>query len=187
MPFDTKMLPPDSPCWKSFSVHFGTPEQVPERLASWRESIGGPDEASNWSDLWEQFLHQGTITDAAYAAVPHIVRELERIAPRNRLNYLVEVAEIEAARHETTSPRLPPDLGEAYHAAIAHARQLAVECLSLEWPKIEFRYLLSVLASLHGHGVLGDLIFYLDALCGECEKCGGCVYPEDIQESGYVK
>jgi len=108
MPPDTKMLPPDSPRWKSFSVHFGTPEQVPERLASWRESIGGPDEASNWSDLWEQFLHQGTITDAAYAAVPHIVRELERIAPMNRLNYLVEVAEIESARHETTSPRLPP-------------------------------------------------------------------------------
>ena len=181
------MLPLDSPRWKSFSVYFGTPGQVPTRLESWRKSIGGPVEDSEWSDLWEQFLHQGTITDAAYAAVPHIVQELERITPGKRFDYLVEVALIESARHVTGSPGLAPDLADAYHAAIAHARQLAVECLSLGWPKIEFRYLLSILATLHGHDVLGDLLLNLDSLCGECEKCGERVYPEDIQKSGYIK
>jgi hypothetical protein len=35
--------------------------------------------------------------------------------------------------------------------------------------------------------VLGDLLFDLDGLCGECPKCGNLVYADEIQESGYVK
>lgn len=182
------MLPLDSPRWKSFLTYFGTPEQVPQRLASWRESIGSRDEERQWSDLWEQFLHQFTITDAAYAAVPHVVRELDRIEPRKRFDYLVELALIESARQtDAGSPALAPDLADAYHAAVSSARRFAVELLSLEWPKLEFRYLMSVLASLHGHGGLGELIFHLDCLCGQCPKCGEFVYPDRIQDSGYVK
>jgi hypothetical protein len=36
-------------------------------------------------------------------------------------------------------------------------------------------------------GVLGDLIFNLDALSGTCPKCGELVYPEEVDASGYVK
>jgi hypothetical protein len=186
-PPEIQMLSLDSPRWKSFSTYFGSPEQVPQRLASWRESIGGPDEDLQWSELWEQFLHQFTITDAAYAAVPHVVGDLDRVAPRKRFDYLVELALIEGARQSAGAPELASDLAHPYYTAMAKARHLAVECLSLELPKIEFRYLLSILASLHGHGVLGDLIFHLDCLCGECPKCGEFVYPDEIQGSGYAR
>jgi hypothetical protein len=98
------MVPLDSPQWNSFRTYFGTPEQVPERLASWQKSIGSPEEESKWSDLSEQFLHQFTITDAAYAAVPHVVRDLGRVDPRKRFDYLVELGLIEAARQ--TDPGL---------------------------------------------------------------------------------
>src|SRR5436190_888834 len=109
------MLSLDSPRWKSFRTYFGTPEQVPQRLASWRQSIGSPDEDSRWSELWEQFLHQFTITDAAYAAVPHVVRELGRVELRRRLDYLVELALIESARQtDAGSPALAPDLADSY-------------------------------------------------------------------------
>jgi hypothetical protein len=182
------MLPLDSPRWKSFSTYFGTPEQVPQRLASWRQSIGSPDEESQWCDLWEQFLHQGTITDAAYAAVPHVVWELDRVEPRKRFDYLVELALIESARQtDGGAPALAADLADSYHAAIREACRLSVMLLSLEWPKIEFRYLTSILASLHGHGGLGDLIFHLDGLCGQCPRCSEFVYPDRVQDSGYVK
>jgi hypothetical protein len=182
------MLPLDSPRWKSFSTYFGTPEEVPLRLLSWRRSIGGPNEESEWTDLWEQFLHQCTITDAAYATLPHVVQELHRVEPLNRFDYLVELALIESARQTGgASPVLPHDLAESYYTAIRDARQMAVELLSLDWPKIEFRYLMSILASLHGHAGLGDLIFNLDSLCGECPKCGEFVYPDRIQDSGYIK
>jgi hypothetical protein len=82
---------------------------------------------------------------------------------------------------------LQPDLADSFHAAISDVRRFAVELLSLEWPKIGFRYLMSIVASLHGHGGLGELIFNLDGLCGQCPKCGEFVFPDDIQDSGYAK
>jgi hypothetical protein len=100
----------------------------------------------------------------------------------------MDVSLIESARQtDEGSPELETDLAESYHAAISQARRLAIGLLSLEWPKIEFRYLLSLLASLHGHGVMGFLVFNLDCLCGRCPKCDELVYPEEIHESGYVK
>jgi hypothetical protein len=182
------MLPLDSPRWQSFHTFFGSPDEVPRRLASWRQSIGSPDEESQWSETWEQFLHQFTITDAAYAAVPHVVRELDRVEPRKRFDYLVELALIESARQtDVGAPPLATDLADSYHAAVVRARRFAVELLSLEWPKIDFRYLLSILASLHGHGEMGNLLFNLDCVCGTCATCGEVVYPDEIQDSGYVK
>jgi hypothetical protein len=100
----------------------------------------------------------------------------------------MELALIESARQTDGSPPLAPDLADPYHAAVGSARRYALELLSLEWPKIEFRYLMCIVASLHGHGGLGELIFHLDCLCGQCPKCGErFVYPDEIQESGYVK
>jgi len=186
MQFDTKMLPLDSPRWKSLSVHFGTPEQVPARLTSWQKSIGKPDEDSEWTNLSEQFLHSGSITDCAYAVVPHVVCEIERAAATKRLYYLADIAWIEATRCEPGSPVLSSDLADGYHGAIAYARRLSVECLSLEWPKTEFRYLLGILACLHGHGVLGDTLIDLSGLGAECPRCGEVVFPENLVKSGYL-
>ncbi len=178
------MLPLDSPRWRSFGTYFGSPEQVPQRLASWRQSIGSPAEESCWWDLSDQILHQGTITDAAFAAVPHVLKDLHLVEPRRRLEYLVGLSMIESARQmDSGAPALAADLADAYHKAVAQARRFAVELLALEWPKIEFRYILSILAGLHGHGVLGDLIFNMDSLCGDCPKCGESVYPDEIQDS----
>ena len=179
------MLPLDSSRWTAFSTFFDSPEQMPQRLTSWRDAIGGPDEASQWADLQEQFLHQFTITDAAYAVLPYLVEELARLTPEKAFEYLVSVALVEAARQQPEAPALPPDLADAYHAAIVRARRLAMESLSLDWSKAEFRYLLSALSSLHGHGVMGELLFHLDCICGTCPNCGTSVYPEEIPKSGY--
>ena len=185
MPQGNAVLPLDSPRWAEFEVYFGQPRQVPERLALWRESIGGPAEKRRWSELWEQFLHQFSITGAAYAAVPHVVGELNRISARDRFEYLVEIGLIESARQSEGAPALPEDLAPAYFGAVDEAKRLSAALLSLEWPKVEFRYVLSVLASLHGHGVMGDMLFHLDCICGEC-RCGEVVYPDEVQQSGYV-
>ena len=126
------------------------------------------------------------ITDAAYAAFPHIVRALNGVAPKKRLNYLADITWINDDRQLPEAPELPKDLAEAYHAAIDQARSLAIECLSVEWEKIEFRHLLSIVASLHGHGFLGSVLFNLDSLSGECPKCGETVYPDTLENSGYV-
>jgi hypothetical protein len=189
MPSTTGILPLDSPRWKSLSTCSGAPEDVPQQIALWAASIGGPKERPEWTNLSNLFLpecRQCMITNAAYAAVPHIVRALNGVALKQRLDYLADVVLIEDDRQQPESPELPQDLAEAYHAAIHQARPLAIECLSCEWEKIEFRYLLSIVASLHGHGFLGSVLFDLDSLSGECPKCGETVYPDTLEKSGYV-
>ena len=179
------MLPLNSRRWCTFKTYFGKAADLPERIHRWQRAIGEADEKSLWHDLWEMFLHQFTITDAAYAVTPNIVAELQRVAPAERFDYLVDVGLVEAARRKEKAPRLPDDLAEEYHAAIRQARGFAISCLSLELPKEEFRYLISTLCSLHGHDVLGDMLFHQDCICGECPQCGEHVYPEEIQDSGY--
>ena len=53
--------------------------------------------------------------------------------------------------------------GSAY-ALLAAKAGLAVELLSLGWPKIQFRYLLCILASLHGRRRVLDRGFCLSHL-----------------------
>jgi hypothetical protein len=181
------MLSLDSPRWGSFHTYFGSPDEVPQRLIAWRASIGSPDEELCWSELSDQFLHQGTITDAAYAAVPLVVRELGRVELSRRFDYMVRLGLIESARQtDSQAPTLPADFALEYHAAIADAGRLAAGLLALEWPKLEFRYLLSAIASLYGHGIMGNLLFRLDGLSGDCPGCGKCIYPDEVYQSGYV-
>lgn len=181
------MLPLDSPRWKSFSTFFGSSEQVPMRLAAWRQSIGTLDENAKWTELHDTFLHQYSITDAAYAVVPHVCQELARLESKWRIKYLVELALIDSARQRGWSESTRPcDLSDSYHAAISDARRFSVELLTLELPPIDFRSLISVLAVLHGHAGLGDLILHLECIYGECTKCGELVFPERIQLSGYA-
>ena len=179
------MLPLDNPRWNCFKTFFGNPEEVPIRIKKWMEAIGSDEEKSTWEELCEQFLHQYTIADSAYAVAPFVIQGMERIPAAKRLYYLVDIGLIESARLKKRSPDLPSDLAESYHASVRQGRTYAVECLTLDLPKIEFRYLISTISTLYGHDVLGDLIFSLDCLCGPCPKCGGFVYPEQIQESGY--
>lgn len=182
----TWMLSLDSLRWESLRTYRGAGAELPAAIRKWREAIGGEEEEPLWTDLWERFLHQGTITDAAYAAAPHVVQELKRIAPQNRLDYLVQLGIVESARASQVSPDLPEYLADSYNEAVMEARSYAVACLSLGLRKAEFRYLVSALCSFYGHGELGNLIFDLDALHGVCPECGEWVYPEDIQESGYI-
>jgi hypothetical protein len=160
---------------------------LPSRIKQWSESITGDKDERTYPELCDQFLCQGTITDAAYAVIPYIVQELRRINTDEKLSYLVTVAAVEQARvSDDDAPELPADLKEAYEAAIKTTRGFAVECLKQDWPKIEFRFLMSVIASVHGHGGLGEILFNLDCACGTCPTCDESVYPEEIQESGYI-
>jgi hypothetical protein len=77
--------------------------------------LGGETEAA-WQELWNKLHHQGSVGEASYAAVPHLVRiHINRDAPD--WNTYALVATIEEVRHNSRNPPLPPDLREAYEAA----------------------------------------------------------------------
>lgn len=176
----------DSPRWKAFKTYFGSSQDLPRRIAAWMASIGGPDEERKWDELWEQFLHQGTITEAAYAVVPYVARELAHVAPHDRLMYFVQLGLIESAR-QSSAPEIPDDLAASYHAAVAELGRVSVESLLGTWDKPDFRFLLGAVSSLCGHGALGNILFKLDALGGQCPNCGKWVYPDGVEESGYAE
>jgi hypothetical protein len=113
----------------------------------------------------------------AYATTPYLTAELPRVLPPQRLERVIDLGFIEFGRHRLNAPEMPHDLAEDYFTALITARRLSLECLSAEWPKREFRYLMSAIANLHGRGDFGLLLFNLDALCGDCPQCGKSVYP----------
>lgn len=179
------MLPLDGPRWLSFKVFFGESAELPRRIKAWQTGIATKREPTLRAELTEQFLHQFSITEAAYAAVPHVIVTLASLPPRRRLEALAEVGLVEAARQGDGTPRIPHGLSGAYTASIERARAMSLELFSLKWSKDEFRHLLSFTASLHGHGVLGELLFNLGCLGGSCPSCGEFVHLEEIEESGY--
>lgn len=71
------MIPLDSAKWADFSCTRGPAIRVPELLraiyAFPYERGDREYEAEVWGDLWGLLCHQGTISSASFAAVPHLV------------------------------------------------------------------------------------------------------------------
>jgi hypothetical protein len=179
------MLPLDSPFWDELNTQFGKARELPAQILRWQRAIGQPEEESCWDDLWSQFLYELQITDAAFAVVPYVAGELERVAPDRWLDYLWVLEHVEIARLKADAPGLPPALANAYQAAIKQAQRMATQALSLDLSKADFRSVVSALCSLHGHPVFGDLIGRLGGISERCPKCGEPVYHQAIQQSGY--
>jgi hypothetical protein len=131
------MLPLDSPRWSELDTFFGEPEKVPHVLGEWIDSIGFDQESTIYSrDLFNIFLHQGTITNVAFAVVPWIVENCNRSELTCRVDYLADVALVELNRlsYGVYSIRdggdaEPEWLMEAYKSAIERAQSMAEDVL----------------------------------------------------------
>lgn len=175
----------DSTKWATLSTFFGDPSDLPGHLRRWQDALGTSTEEDVYADFYECFLHQATITDAAYAVVPYIVEALDQRRTKRVFDYVTDLGLIEANRLTPHSPKMPEGLDIKYADAIARAQSHAVGLLSVDRPKPDFRYLLCAIAGLYGHPVLAFILFHLDCITGECANCGEQVYPEEIQKSGY--
>jgi hypothetical protein len=179
------MLPLDSPTWSDLNTQFGKASEAPELIRRWQGSIGQPEEEDSWDDLWSQFLYELEITDAAFAVVPYVAQELERVAPQRWLDYLWVFEHVEIARLKADAPPLPPALGSSYQVALKQVQSIATKALSLDLSKDDFLAVVCAVCSLHGHPALGGLIGRLGGICKRCPKCGEFICPPEIQQSGY--
>jgi hypothetical protein len=175
----------DDKRWRSLRTFFHSGRTLPGLIRRWQAGLGSPEAEEVWAELRDLFLHQLTITNAAYAVLPYMVAGLERVPVGKRLNYLVDLGVSEAARRNPGSPAFPDGLAEAYKASIEAARPFAIGLLGRRMPRSDYRWLVGVVCSVHGHPRLADLLFNLDCMCGECPKCGEVVYPDETQASGY--
>ncbi len=179
------MLPLDSPRWAEFDTFGDAPRALPGYLARLAAATGTPDEEAAWATVRDAFYCQNCIRpETAFAAIPHAVPSLVRMAPAARLDAIVDVGAIEAARGGLP---VPDDLFPAeYAAAVRQCLGLALDLVGTVADRESFRYLLGAVACLSGHYRLGEILYQLDSLAGTCPKCGETVYPDEMKESGYA-
>src|SRR5688500_9541152 len=93
------MLPLNDDRWKQLTTFFGESENLPSLISDWLKSIGSDKEEIVYErDLLDLFLHQATITNAAFAVVPWLVHVCKEGITKFQVEYLTDVALVEANR-----------------------------------------------------------------------------------------
>lgn len=162
------MLSLDSPKWNELQSNYGTGQNVAQLLS---QAFAG-DPLDDWYDnLFQELLHQYTLSQAAYAALPYMV-EIARQRPDTRIHMLILIGSCCAHTTDPGAPALPLEFKEEWHAAIQESLALITDLLAEgQFTENEMRYLLASLAALHGHSQLSQVI---EALGAEliCPQCG---------------
>jgi len=111
--------------------------------------------------LLHLFLHQATITNAAFAVVPWLVDVCAKYQSRFQVEYLTDVSLVEANRlkHGVYFNRhgtevFPKWLMSDYHEAIVEARNLVDKVLEIEPDKERKRGLVAMKPALFGNADL---------------------------------
>ena len=166
------MLALESPRWSQLRHAYGSAADTPELL---RRVLNDPEE-DDWDDLFGTLTHQGDVSTAAYAAVPHIVRSALGKPPDQQPMYWSFVSSV--ARHGQPSA-LDEDIARAYHEALSLAGPAILRLLKGgPCSATNAVYLLEAAAAVHGH--LGAA-WCLDGLADgeftvECPSCSSWIY-----------
>jgi hypothetical protein len=115
------MLPLNSRRWRTVETFCHAPGvsggvEVRDLLKRWRDAIGTSDAKRLYRQLRDYFTQQYSIKDAAYAVIPHVVKELERLPPTDRVWCLIDIGVTELATVNPHQPGLPDDLEDDYLA-----------------------------------------------------------------------
>jgi hypothetical protein len=154
--------------WNELQSNYGTGSSVARLLS---RAIAG-DPLDDWyDDLFQELLHQYTLSQAAYAALPHLV-EIARQRADTRMHMLILIGACCAHITDPGAPALPLEFKEEWHSAIQEALALIADLLAEgQFTENEMRYLLASLAALHGHSQLSQAIEALDVEV-VCPQCG---------------
>lgn len=129
------MIPLDSSQWSNFSCTRGPASRVPELLRAIyahphvceRHSVQG----EIWTDLWDLLCHQGTISSASFAAVPHFVEAALTARPGTLHWSLVALpVEIERSRlrhNQFASTKPPAEIDPGYFDAIFRLEEVCAK------------------------------------------------------------
>lgn len=150
------MLALDDSLWKDLAGNYSHGGQTAALL---RQAATGAD-----LDIWFEYLvqelcHQYTVSEAAYAALPHMV-QLAEAFPAWRLDLLI-LAGMCVSYGEGPPAAIAADYETDFIAAASSARVMLGDLLSLEQSsEPDAIYLLSALAAFHG---FPDLARYIEA------------------------
>jgi hypothetical protein len=116
------------------------------------------------------------VSEAAYAAVPHVVAAALGVPRNRRLNYLTFVAFVS---HGYDKDPVPADLASAYEAALVSTRTMAHDVLEHErLPDADLPYLFETLAATSGLPLLARILegFSNEEFNITCRRCTATLY-----------
>lgn len=109
----------------------------------------GANDSVVWEELWDELHHQGYVSEASYAFVPHLIRVYKE-RPTADWNIYAVVATIDLARIRNKNPEVPAWLGDSYFQAIQELATIgSKEILQSSGPEL-VASILSVLALARG-------------------------------------
>jgi hypothetical protein len=156
------MLTLDDDRWTELTTFFGEPQNFPKILGKWLASIGSDQENIVYSrDLFDLFLHQATITNAALAVVPWLVDICTKKETKFQIEYLTDIALVELNRlkiglyyNREGTAEYPEWLMLNYNQAIIESRNLANQVIESEHGAERKRGLIALKPALYGNAEL---------------------------------
>lgn len=155
--------------WGTLSHAMGSATDVPDKLS---ELARQPGDAAILDWMWTSLTHQGDVSTAAYAALPHLVVITER-APQEDKACLVALAGyiVSKVRGGRDVPKMPADLEPAFASSVRRLQGIASALVVTE---IDAAYALAVVATVAattGFPEVALAIFDGDFNV-PCSKCG---------------
>jgi hypothetical protein len=162
------------PKWSGLNGNYGSGCLVAELIA--KAEAGAP--MNEWyEELFQGLCHQETVSEAAYAAAPHLVKiAASPGAPRKDILILLGACytnsdfnipiDSEEDWHAPTrkATMLSSETEEEWRASARRAIPLLAELLTEPQPELDLRYLLSCMAAFHGYQWLAKILETLDVI-----------------------
>ena len=155
------MLPYSDPKWKEMNGGYRTIPYDPTSALKRLEDEGNVDDV--WEELWEELHHQGSVGEASYAAVPHLVR-IQKEKRSLNWNLYALVGTIEIARWQKGGPQVPDWLATSYRDALKDLAEIAASELMRNDDPLTIRSILGFLTFFRGLRKFGALILWYDEL-----------------------
>lgn len=163
------MLDLDSDLWGTLHHAYGPADDVPSMLRELRSNPG--DDV--WEAIWSSLCHQGSVSSASYAAVPHIVAMSQEAPVERQIDYWNFVWCV-AAQGSTLEGAIPDELRNDYYEALQQAAELIRRRLeSRPESQTEVIYLLATLTAAKGCRIEAHVLDWLagNELPGKCPGC----------------
>ena len=156
------MLPLNDPRWNELTTFFEDSAYLTKHLAEWLAAIGFDQERDIYSHcLFNLYLHQGTITNAAFAVAPYLIAVCENGTSDFSVEYLTDFAYIEANRlthglyyNRQNTAEFPEWLMNDYRLAVAKAPNLVDDAVDNCYDDDRKRELVAMKPAFFGNGKL---------------------------------
>lgn len=134
-----------------------------------------------YDELFQELCHQYTVSEVAYAAVPHLVEIAEKTnAFRKQL--LVLIGSCYAFSLPSDTPSIPQEAKEDWVSGAKRTIPLLGQALAEpDLESSDLRYLLFATAAVHGYPSLAHYIERFDVEI-ECPNCGYLIDPSTPEE-----